>query len=246
MAIVIDSGADVAQFPLNMAGHREGELEFKSATKLQAAQGNKLYPRRGGAKSVEISLRDIDGREVLLKENVVFSSKVNQPILSYGRLMEHRWGINGRGQTLENGDLEVPLNLQNRSLTVQGRIRVIRDEDESCLEAQVREALEKAAGCKFKEHGLPVGSLFTSNFVGLTFIPEVEDSPELVRTALVKRGGRWLMPEFCESVMEKEELDDQFFDHNAVIPSITIFSYEPVPPEHIWDSLRQDTRSLRT
>ena len=42
--------------------------------------------------------------------------------------------MNGREETLENGDLKVPLHLQNRSLTVQGRIRVIRDEDESCLE----------------------------------------------------------------------------------------------------------------
>ena len=52
----------------------------------------------------------------------------------------------------------------------------------------------------------------TSKFVDPTFIPEVEDSPELMRTSLVKRGGRWLLPEFCESVMKKEELDEQFFD----------------------------------
>ena len=52
--------------------------------------------------------------EVLLKEIVIFSSKVNQPILCYGRLMGHDWGINSRGQMLENGDLKVPLNLQNR------------------------------------------------------------------------------------------------------------------------------------
>ena len=44
---------------------------------------------------------------------------------------------------LENGDLKIPLNLQNRSLTVQGRKRVIRDEDGNCLEVQVPEALEK-------------------------------------------------------------------------------------------------------
>ena len=86
---------------------------------------------------MEISLRDLDGREVLLKENVISSSKVNQPILCYGRLMEHGRGISSREQMLENGELKVPLNLQNRSLTVQGRIRVIRDEDENCLEVQV-------------------------------------------------------------------------------------------------------------
>ena len=32
--------------------------------------------------------------------------------------MEHGWGTKSREQTLENGDLKVPLNLQNRSLTV--------------------------------------------------------------------------------------------------------------------------------
>ena len=87
--------------------------------------------------------------------------------------MEHGWGINSREQRLENGGLNVPLNLQNRSLTVRGRVRVIGNEDQSCLEAQVPEALEKKAGWRFNEHGLLVGSLLTSRFVDLTTIPEV-------------------------------------------------------------------------
>ena len=169
----------------------------------------KSYPHRR-CESVEISLRDLDGRGVLLKENVIFSSKVNQPILCYGRLTKHGWGINSREQTSENGDLKVPLSLQNRSLTVQGRISRIRDE--SCLEVQVPEALEKESGWRFNEHGLLVGSLLISRFVDPTINPEVEESPELTRTALVK-------------------LDEQLFDDDAVVPSITNFSYEPAPPE---------------
>ena len=39
------------------------------------------------------------------------------------------------------------------------------------------------------------------------------------------------MPEFCESMMKKEEPDEHFLDDDAVIPSFTIFSCEPVPPE---------------
>ena len=93
------------------------------------------------------------------------------------------------------------------------------------------EALEEGAGWKFIEHGLLVGSLLTSKFVDPMFNPEVEVSPERRRTTLVKRGGRWLTPEYCESVTEKEELDEQFFDGDAAIPSITIFSYEPAPRE---------------
>ena len=41
VAIVIDSGADVVFYPLSMADHGEGELEFSAMTKLQDAQGNR-------------------------------------------------------------------------------------------------------------------------------------------------------------------------------------------------------------
>ena len=75
-----------------MADHGEGELQFSAKTRLEDTQGNRILI--GGAKCVEISLYDFDGREVLPKENVIFSSKVNQPIPFYGRLMEHGWGIN--------------------------------------------------------------------------------------------------------------------------------------------------------
>ena len=69
-----------------------------------------------------------------------------------------------------------------------------------------------------------LGILMTSRFVDPTVIPEVEQSPDLRRTTLVKRGGSWLMPEYCESMNEKEELGEQFFDDDAVIPSITTSS----------------------
>ena len=82
------------------------ELQFNTKTQLQDAQRNPIPTQ--GAKSVEISLHDLDGREVLLKQNATSSSKVNQPILCYGRLMEHGWGINSREQMLDNGDLKVP------------------------------------------------------------------------------------------------------------------------------------------
>ena len=56
---------DVALFPLVVAVRGEGELQFGAKTKLQDAQGNRAPT--GGAKSVEISLRDLDGLEVLPK-----------------------------------------------------------------------------------------------------------------------------------------------------------------------------------
>ena len=81
VAIIIDGGADVALFPLSMAAHGKGELQFSAKTKLQDAQGSRIPPE--DAKCVEISLRDLDGREVPLKENVIFNFKVNQPMLCH-------------------------------------------------------------------------------------------------------------------------------------------------------------------
>ena len=65
---------------------------------------------------------------------------------------------------------------------------------------------------RFNERGLFVGSFLTSRFVDPTVIPEVEESP-----ALVKRGGKRLMPECCESMTKKEELDEQLFDDLSLI-----------------------------
>ena len=42
VAIIIDSGADVALFSLSMAGHGEGEFEFSTKTKLQDVRGNHI------------------------------------------------------------------------------------------------------------------------------------------------------------------------------------------------------------
>ena len=59
--------------------------------------------------------------------------------------MEYGWGVSGRerAQCLENGDLKA---LAESLFDSGRRIRVIRDKDESCFEAQL-------PGWKFNEHG---------------------------------------------------------------------------------------------
>ena len=54
---------------------------------------------------------------------------------------------------------------------------------------------KRESAWRFNEHGLVVGSSLTSRFVDPTVIPEVEESPDLTRTTLVKRGGRLLTHE---------------------------------------------------
>lgn len=63
--------------------------------------------------------------------------------------MDHGWGINGREQLLEKGRVEDSPSHADQIL----RVRVIREDDEDCLEVKVPEALEKVAGWRFNEHG---------------------------------------------------------------------------------------------
>ena len=56
--LFIDSGADVALFPLSMANHEEGELQFSTKTKLQDAQGNRTQEVRKVLKFPCMTLMD--------------------------------------------------------------------------------------------------------------------------------------------------------------------------------------------
>ena len=188
--VIIDSGADVALSPLSMADHGEGELQFSTKTQLQDTQGNRRLTR--GERKCDLQFEGESTHTSLWKVGGAWL---------------------GKQQQRANGDLKVPLNLQNRSLTV--------------LKATLG-SVEMKMRAGWRRKYLKLWRKFlTSRFVDPANIPEVEESPELMRTTLVKRGGRCLMPEYCESMMKKEELDEQVFDGDAFTPSITVFSYEP-------------------
>ena len=65
------------------------------------------------------------GTEIELRDNIVFSSEITQPILSYGRLMDAGWSICAKNKCLKNGIYEVPLEFQNHSLVVKGHVRKV-------------------------------------------------------------------------------------------------------------------------
>ena len=98
VAIIIDSGADVALFSLSMAGHGEGEFEFSTKTKLQDVRGNHI-PQ---------GVRSSSQRECGLQ----FKSESAHTLLwkADGTWLGNHWSRADIG----DGDLKVPLNWQNR------------------------------------------------------------------------------------------------------------------------------------
>jgi len=119
---ILDSGADASVFPMTLMD--AGMPISPKGTKLCNAQG-KTIPIES-MRLVETRLPTSTGRSVVLKERVAISSKVSQPILCFGRLLEQGFGIDGVEQALVHGggQVNIPLQMQNRSMTVLGHVGV--------------------------------------------------------------------------------------------------------------------------
>ena len=119
--IIIDSGADAPIFPASM--FHCGEAHEGQPLALQDAQGRQIPVL--GQKTVAVLLEDSGGVEIELRDDVVFSHEINQPILSYGRLMNAGWSICAETRSLKNGSYEIPIEFQNNSLVVKGHVRKV-------------------------------------------------------------------------------------------------------------------------
>ena len=231
--ILIDSGADSAVFPLawSMAGHPvEGYQRM-----LQDAQGRRIPTQ--GVRDVEVHLTDIQGRPVVLKERVMLSNVVTQPILCFGHLLEQGWSISAVDNTLvHTSNLRIPLELQNKSVVVSGRIRVLREECSSVrmMKAVLNESLLRLP------HGWSNTSL--GFMVGLHIDDKLQD-PSLVypflttgkRTTLIEKSpGNWELVEFCEDLQRLSILDsplDGLVQGNGNKTIITILTQGDESPE---------------
>ena len=83
-SILIDSGADASIFPAYLLG--KGQQVVDSVGKLCDAQGVEIPI--AAVQDMEIRLKDLTGRTILLRERVAVSDKVGQPILCFGHLLE--------------------------------------------------------------------------------------------------------------------------------------------------------------
>ena len=123
--ILLDSGADASIFPVSLLG--KGHKVHNAIGKLHDAQGREIPVE--SVQDMEIRLRDITGKTVLIRERVAVSSMVNQPIFCFGHLLENGWRVDGQQQALTHmAGAHIPIELQNKSMVVQGEIRMLREE----------------------------------------------------------------------------------------------------------------------
>ena len=208
--IVIDSGADAPIFPGHML--KQGRKARGMSPYLQDAQGRAI--RTYGHRDIDIELKAEDDRLVVLKERVTFSDVVSQPILSFGHLLRSGWSISGEERCLVNGEVKVPIDLQNQSLVVQGQIRnVALASFVRALKVTLGEGLKKIEMDQlgWKRHGERwIGVHRGQHFQSPQFIPDMKHQGEVMsRSTVVKKGDQWQLVEMSEPVDGLEDQDEE-------------------------------------
>ena len=99
---------------------------LEKAPRLQDAQGERIPIKR--YKNVSFVFQAEDGRTVLINKKAHLAEEVVQPIISYGKLMESGWGIDGCDHplvvgTAKKGQVRTALKLQNKRLAGEYRVR---------------------------------------------------------------------------------------------------------------------------
>ena len=227
--ILIDSGADANIFPLSLIGRG---LDAKGVVgKLQDAQGTEIPVE--AVKDMEVRLKDITGRTICLRERVAISSRVSQPILSFGRLMENGWTIDGRTQALTHTfGAHVPVELQNKSLVVQGTVRVLRETSAAADVFQVRAiqadvmdyVVNGQVGWQLDQYGKGIGRHFAEHFQDPSLVKP--DLPSwFCRTTRVEGDDRkWYVVELCERLDGLIQLDAEFHELSGKRNVVTILT----------------------
>ena len=171
-------------------------------------------------------------KTVVLREKVAISSRVHQPILCFGRLLEQGFGIDGTSQTLVHpaSNTEIPLQLQNRSMVVIGHVRVLNAEPCENIPEAVRAVradvmdtlVQSPLGWTVNTAGYIVGRHLSANFQGPTLAFPALQGPQC-RTTLVKGDdSKWYVLELNEPLGMIIQLDAPFHELEGQRSVITI------------------------
>ena len=228
--IVIDSGADATVLPASYID--VGTSLGREAPKLQDAQGEAIKIK--GYKSVNFCFETEDGRKVEIKEKAHFAEGIGQPILSFGKMMSSGWGIDGTQPALTfgppgDGQVRIPLKMQNKSLIAEGSVRAIQVEPRGAegLKAKLSEELEKKVrfqGGWKRDQDTWVGVHLAQKYQTPQYVPEITAKVDWKRTTSVKKEGKWLLMEMCEALhgmADQEEAIEGATEKQLVLTILT-------------------------
>ena len=172
------------------------------------------------------------GKVVTLKERVAISSKVSQPTLCFGHLFEQGFGIDGVEQALihTGGRVNIPLQMQNKSMTVLGHVRelqtAVEHDGPQVIRTERAEVMDELSNIPFgwsvNTSGYIVGKHLSDSFQDPTLaFPALQGAQ--YRTMLVKGDDqKWYILELNEPLRAIIQLDSKFYDLEGVRSTITV------------------------
>jgi len=95
---------------------------------LRDAQGAKIDTE--GVRDVSIVLTAVDGSEIVWQDKAHVSSRVDMPLISYGKLLRHGGGIvpeDGRSFLVQSSGAKVELSFKQNSVLISGVVRMIAE-----------------------------------------------------------------------------------------------------------------------
>lgn len=226
--ILLDSGADISVFPASMT--ELGTVSDALPGNLRDAQGNNIPLH--GMRDVEVHLMDMQGRAIVLKDTVALSDQISQPILCFGKLMEGGWNVNGVQQSLTFGDIAIPIEMQNRSMTVRGWIRMVQHEpaitdsfDIRAVRADVLSSLtDLRVGWHLSPEGICNGKHFANCYQDPTLACPTMSGRKF-RTTLIQ------VLELCEPLESLIDLSAEFHGYEGGRYILTIITSSERPPQ---------------
>ena len=227
-SILLDSGADASIFPVSLLGR--GRKSSQAIGRLCDAQGTEIPVE--SVQDMEIRMKDSTGKVVILREKVAVSSAVTQPILSFGRLLEAGWSIDGQQQALTHSrGANIPVELQNKSLMIQGCIRVLHEVQQSldlhvrAIQAEVMDhVVQGNVGWELDQFGHGIGRHFDDKYQDPSLVkPDIPG--RFCRTTLVEGDDkRWYVVELCERLDGLIQLDSEFYELQGKRNILTILT----------------------
>ena len=124
--IILDSGSDATVIPVSMIA--AGNAAQDQTSYLRDAQGARIETE--GVRDVSIVLTTVDGVEITIRDKAHVSSRVDCPLISYGKLLRHGWGIvpeGGKSFLVHASGAKVDISFKQNSLVVAGIVRMIAE-----------------------------------------------------------------------------------------------------------------------
>ena len=199
--ISLDSGSDATVIPVSMIA--AGNAPQDQTSYLRDAQGARIETE--GVRDVSIVLTTVDGVEITIRDKAHVSSRVDCPLVSYGKLLRHGWGIvpeGGKSFLVHTSGAKVDISFKQNSHVV---VRMI-SEAVRVIDVDIPKRWQDLRNGWYRaKDNTPLCASHGKNFVDCLKHYTIHDWPYRTRVGY-RDGVGWQVIELCQSVFQ---LDDR-------------------------------------